>query len=113
LEEPSLRPDSISIVVPVYNGAATLPELIERLASVLPELCGEFEAILVNDGSQRERRLRLNGFTPRAGALRQLFGHGVGGGQCLQTRLHNIEFVNSSPTSFSSTGIQSLSWEGS
>jgi glycosyltransferase involved in cell wall biosynthesis len=39
----------ISAVVPVYNSAATLPELAGRIARVL---AGPFELILVNDGSQ-------------------------------------------------------------
>jgi glycosyltransferase involved in cell wall biosynthesis len=41
-----------SIVIPVYNGAETLGELVERLAFVLPDLCQQYEAVLVNDGSQ-------------------------------------------------------------
>jgi glycosyltransferase involved in cell wall biosynthesis len=43
-----------SIVIPVYNGAETLGELLERLAFVLPDLCQQYEAVLVNDGSQDE-----------------------------------------------------------
>jgi glycosyltransferase involved in cell wall biosynthesis len=41
-----------SVVIPVYNGAETLGELVERLALVLPALCQQYEAVLVNDGSQ-------------------------------------------------------------
>jgi glycosyltransferase involved in cell wall biosynthesis len=41
-----------SVVIPVYNGAETLGELVERLASVLPNLCRQYETVLVNDGSQ-------------------------------------------------------------
>jgi glycosyltransferase involved in cell wall biosynthesis len=41
-----------SIVIPVYNGASTLGDLVERLDSELPEICQQYEAILVNDGSQ-------------------------------------------------------------
>jgi undecaprenyl-phosphate 4-deoxy-4-formamido-L-arabinose transferase len=44
----------ISVVIPVYNSAQILPTLVERLASVLPGLSGEFEVILVNDGSHDE-----------------------------------------------------------
>jgi glycosyltransferase involved in cell wall biosynthesis len=40
-----------SIVVPVYKGEATLQELVERLYQVLTTLGGQFEVILVNDGS--------------------------------------------------------------
>lgn len=44
----------ISVVVPVYQGAATLPLLVEELGGVLPEVADEYELILVNDGSQDE-----------------------------------------------------------
>jgi glycosyltransferase involved in cell wall biosynthesis len=45
-------PKNLSIVIPVYNGAETLGELVERLAVVLHDLCQQYEAVLVNDGSQ-------------------------------------------------------------
>ena len=41
-----------SIVIPVYNSAGSLPDLAARLAQVLPEVTGQFEVILVNDGSR-------------------------------------------------------------
>lgn len=43
---------SISVVVPVYNSEASLPELVERLEKVLPRIARAFEIILVNDGSR-------------------------------------------------------------
>ncbi len=43
---------SISVVVPVYNGAATLPRLMARVEPVLRGLTSQFEVILVNDGSR-------------------------------------------------------------
>jgi len=45
---------ALSIVIPVYNSAAILPELVCRLHDVLPGICHEFEIILVNDGSRDE-----------------------------------------------------------
>ena len=42
---------SLSIIVPVYRGAATLSELVERLYRIIPTLFDQFEIILVNDGS--------------------------------------------------------------
>jgi undecaprenyl-phosphate 4-deoxy-4-formamido-L-arabinose transferase len=42
---------SISVVVPVYNGAETLPELVQRLDRVLAACTPVREVILVNDGS--------------------------------------------------------------
>ena len=45
-------PESLSVVIPVYNGAATLPAVINRLLPVLQEVGAPFEIILVNDGSR-------------------------------------------------------------
>jgi len=41
----------VSVIVPVYNGRASLPELASRLADVLREATGRFEVVLVDDGS--------------------------------------------------------------
>lgn len=41
----------LSLVIPAYKSAETLPELVSRLAVVLPSLAPEFEVIIVNDGS--------------------------------------------------------------
>ncbi len=41
-----------SVVVPVYNSAETLSELVDRLQKVLAGLAGEYEVILVNDDSR-------------------------------------------------------------
>ncbi len=49
------NPDSrrqASIVIPVYNGADTVPELTERLNQVCPRYFSEYEIIFVNDGSR-------------------------------------------------------------
>ncbi len=43
---------SLSIVIPVYNSQAILPELVERLNQVLPSIADKFELILINDGSR-------------------------------------------------------------
>lgn len=40
---------SISVVVPVYRGARTIPDLIEALASTLPSLASDYEVIMVED----------------------------------------------------------------
>jgi glycosyltransferase involved in cell wall biosynthesis len=42
----------ISVVIPVYNSSEMLPQLVNRLESVLNELGKEFEILLVNDGSR-------------------------------------------------------------
>ena len=43
---------TISVVVPVYNGEASLPALVERLEPVLRAHSSRFELLLVNDGSK-------------------------------------------------------------
>jgi glycosyltransferase involved in cell wall biosynthesis len=43
---------SISVVIPVYNGAKTLQLLVQRLKPVLFNLGSRIEIILVNDGSR-------------------------------------------------------------
>jgi glycosyltransferase involved in cell wall biosynthesis len=45
-------PLAVSVVVPVYDGAAALPELVARLAAVLAVRAPRSEVLLVNDGSR-------------------------------------------------------------
>lgn len=42
----------LSVVVPVYNSAESLPELVHRLNEVLAGLTDQYELILVDDGSR-------------------------------------------------------------
>ncbi len=42
---------SISVIVPVYNSEAILPDLVKRLQPVLALAAREYELIFVNDGS--------------------------------------------------------------
>jgi len=42
----------ISVVIPVYNSEAILPELIARLTSAVPRVAQQYEVILINDGSR-------------------------------------------------------------
>ncbi len=41
----------ISIVIPVYNSEAIIPDLISRIRAVMPDIASSYEIILVNDGS--------------------------------------------------------------
>jgi polyisoprenyl-phosphate glycosyltransferase len=45
---------SVSVVVPVYNNAASLEELVERLTAVLEPRPAPYEIVLVDDGSADE-----------------------------------------------------------
>ncbi len=47
-------PEGVSVVVPVYNGADTLPDLITALEPVLRSVAPAFEVVLVNDCSPDE-----------------------------------------------------------
>jgi undecaprenyl-phosphate 4-deoxy-4-formamido-L-arabinose transferase len=47
-----MTPDSISVVIPVFNSQEALPALLERLHPVLSRLTAEYEVVLVNDGSK-------------------------------------------------------------
>ncbi len=42
----------LSLVVPVYNSASTLADLLQRLAKTISDLTQHYEIILVNDGSR-------------------------------------------------------------
>jgi undecaprenyl-phosphate 4-deoxy-4-formamido-L-arabinose transferase len=43
-----------SVVIPVYNGSETLPELVDRLTRILSNISLKYEIIMVNDGSPDE-----------------------------------------------------------
>ena len=45
-------PTGLSIVIPVYNSSAILPELMKRLLPVVSSFGLPFEVILINDGSR-------------------------------------------------------------
>ena len=49
--EERIEKQNASVVIPVYNGAETVPVLVERLLKVLPGLFSEYEIILVDDCS--------------------------------------------------------------
>ncbi|XVQ82595.1 glycosyltransferase family 2 protein [Microbispora siamensis] len=42
---------SVSVVIPCYRSAQTLPTLIDRLLAVIPSVVSQFEVVLVVDGS--------------------------------------------------------------
>lgn len=46
-----MNADTVSVVIPVFNGAVLLPELVRRLERVLAPRCAAFEIVPVNDGS--------------------------------------------------------------
>jgi glycosyltransferase involved in cell wall biosynthesis len=66
--EPSGRSPRVSVVIPIYNGAAT----IERaLASVFEQTFTDFEIVVVDDGSTDDTPKVLAGFGDRIKVIRQ------------------------------------------
>lgn len=47
-----MYPELLSVLIPVYNNQDVLAELHKRLVQVLPPLCGDYEIVFVDDGSQ-------------------------------------------------------------
>jgi undecaprenyl-phosphate 4-deoxy-4-formamido-L-arabinose transferase len=66
--EPGLP--TISVVVPVYNGAASLPGLVERLEPVLRAHSSRHELLFVNDGSRDGSWTAIEGLVARHGWIR-------------------------------------------
>ena len=67
------RPKSLSVVVPVYNEAESLPGLEEELTSALDGLDIPYEVILVDDGSTDESPRLLGEICARRAAFRAVF----------------------------------------
>ncbi len=61
---------TISVVVPVYNGAAALPGLVERLEPVLRAHSSRFELLFVNDGSRDGSWKVIEGLVAQHGWIR-------------------------------------------
>jgi undecaprenyl-phosphate 4-deoxy-4-formamido-L-arabinose transferase len=53
MENNDVKP-TCSVVIPVYNSQQSLPSLVERLHTTLPNLCSDYEILLVNDNSRDE-----------------------------------------------------------
>jgi undecaprenyl-phosphate 4-deoxy-4-formamido-L-arabinose transferase len=70
LQVPERR--SISVVTPVYNGEASLPELCRRLTELLPRISAQHEVILVNDGSRDRSWEVISELSSRSPTLRGL-----------------------------------------
>jgi undecaprenyl-phosphate 4-deoxy-4-formamido-L-arabinose transferase len=49
----------VSVVIPVYNGAGSLDEVLDRTAAVLRRVGRPFEIIVVNDGSEDDSWQRV------------------------------------------------------
>ncbi len=81
-----MRESLISIIVPVYNEAGTVRQVIERLLEI--PLPADREIIVVNDGSTDGTREVLDGIAPVDGVLSIVHAEANGGkGSALRTGL--------------------------
>ena len=69
--QPLLTP-ALSVVVPVYRNAASIPALVDALRGLAPRVEGGFEVVFVVDGSPDESHALLRDALPAAGFQAQL-----------------------------------------
>lgn len=67
---PSAERPGVSVVVPVYQAAATIDELVARLTDVLRSLGIDHEIVLVNDGSTDESWKHIEALAAEQTAVR-------------------------------------------
>ncbi len=63
---PGFDSEMTSIVIPVYNEAANLPDLWTRIAAVMKRMGRPWEVVFVNDGSADDSLKMLKGFADEA-----------------------------------------------
>jgi len=61
-----------SLIIPVFRNEASIPRLVETLADLNRRMDGDFEAVLVVDGSPDQSAELLASILPNAGFLSQL-----------------------------------------
>jgi glycosyltransferase involved in cell wall biosynthesis len=80
------NPPTVSILMPVYNEAKTIEEIIRRVHGV--ELDGvEKELVIVDDGSKDGTRDYLQQLATSAGQKVYFHAHNMGKGAALRTAL--------------------------
>jgi glycosyltransferase involved in cell wall biosynthesis len=77
MAEPTLLPDTdaprrISVLLPAYNEAANLPEVVGELTGVLDALPCSYEIVIIDDGSTDGTRDVLATLCPPSGPVRAL-----------------------------------------
>lgn len=55
---------TVSVVIPVFNAAGSLPDLVDRLHAALDPICEAHEVILVNDASRDASRTVMDSLLP-------------------------------------------------
>jgi len=89
-------PPGLSVVVPVYNSAEILAELVARLSPVLAGLGRPYEIVLVNDGSKDaswEAICRLARDDPHVRGIRMMRNYGQHNALLAGIRAARFEFT--------------------
>lgn len=61
---------SVSVIIPAYNDETTVPKLVQDADCLLQEICGDYEIIVVNDGSKDNTLSVLHGLAEKFPKLR-------------------------------------------
>ncbi len=94
--------DSLSVVLPVYNAQATLSRQVHDLLDELPELAGDFEILIVDDGSSdntEDVAIQLSRQYPQVRSINLLkhMGKGVAVRSGIQRSQFDVIFVLDTP----------------
>ncbi len=68
----TIRPKSLSVVIPAYNEAGNLPRLVDEIVSFLRHHMGSFEIILIDDGSRDDTPAVLENLEERFPEVRRI-----------------------------------------
>jgi len=63
---PALDSEMISVVIPVYNEAANLPDLWSRLEAVMQRMARSWEVVFIDDGSADDSLKMMRGYAGEA-----------------------------------------------
>ncbi|MEO7145023.1 MAG: glycosyltransferase family 2 protein [Bryobacteraceae bacterium] len=67
--------NSLSVFFPAYNDAPSLPALVDKTFAVLPLITGDFEVIVVNDGSRDHTAATLEELQSKHGPRLRVVTH--------------------------------------
>lgn len=101
-----MAPVDVSVLVPVYNNAATLDELIDRVLAVLDSASISFELICVDDGSRDsslailERRAAADGRIRVFAMVRNFGGQAASCAACDQVRGRRVVHIDADLENF-------------
>ncbi|WP_298052926.1 glycosyltransferase [uncultured Paenalcaligenes sp.] len=66
----------ISVIIPIYNEQAVLPQLVQRLLPIMQHVAHPFELILVDDGSTDQSRAMLIQYAQQYASIKAVLCQG-------------------------------------